>query len=598
MKAISAIAGAALAACAGAVCAQVPTPPSDTIVVTATRAPRTADDTLTAVSVITREDIERRQPLDITELLRTQAGIDITRSGGPGGNVSLFLRGGNSNHVLVLIDGVRVASLTTGTFDWRSLPLEQIERIEIVRGPRASLYGSDAIGGVIQIFTRRAQGIETALGAGTDDTRRASVAAGTRGSTRVFAAGSHFQTDGFSATNPRAGPFFDPDEDGLRRQSVSAGFEADLGAAARLEVIGRQARGTTEIDPGESDIVNESVSARLAHAPTDRWTQTLTVGVFGDSLRTRGPFSSTIRSHRRSLDWQHDLAVGSDTLITAGVSVLEESAVTSDFDREQDSRAAFALWQHRFGDRQLQLSGRYDDYSTFGGHGTWSAAYGWALTPATRAWLSYGTGFRAPSLNDLFHPGVPGLGFAGNPDLEPERSRTAEAGLRRRLAGGYLALSLFSTRFDNLIAFAGVDFQAINVAEASARGAELEHGQSVGDWYFATALTLQRTRDETSDLPLVQRPDAKLATYAERRIGRAALGAEVVAVSERRDVSGEDAPGYAIVNIAGRYGLGSAWMLELRVENLFDKDYEVVRGFNTPGRSAFLTLRYGLERDD
>ena len=596
MRLSSAVAGAALAAYAGAVCAQPTTPPSDTIVVTATRAPRTADETLSAVSVITRADIERRQAQDVVDLLRTEAGIDITRSGGPGGNVSLFMRGANSNHVLVLVDGVRVGSLTTGTFEWRNLPLALIERIEVVRGPRASLYGSDALGGVIQIFTRRPAGLEASVGAGSDQTYRAEVGAGTGGATRVFATASHFETEGFSAQN-RRGFAFDPDDDGARRQALAAGFEADLGDAARVELIGRQTRGVAELDTfgsSESELESELVSARLAHALTPAWSQSLSLGLFRDRLATGS--ASDIRSRRRSLEWQHDVVLDARSLVTAGLSYLEESAASAGvFDAEQDSSAAFALWQRRFGAHDVQLAARYDDYSTFGGHGTWNAAYGWPLAPDARAWISYGTAFRAPSLNDLFHPGTGGF-FAGNPDLEPERSRTAEVGIRQSLPAGHIAVSLFITRFDNLIAFQGVNFQAINVERASARGVELEHARRVGAWYFAHALTLLRARNETADQPLLRRADVKLSTLAERRFGRSAAALELVAASDRPDIDAMGArvnvAGYGIVNLIARHRLRRGLALQARLENLFDKEYQIVEGFNPQGRSVFVALSY------
>lgn len=567
------------------------------IVVTATRSAQTADETLASVTVITRDDIERRQPQDIVDLLRTQAGIDLVRSGGPGGDISLFMRGTNSNHTLILIDGVRVASLNTGTFEWRSLSIAQIERIEIVRGPRAALYGSDAIGGVIQIFTRRPEGLDVALGGGSRATRRADLAWGTRGPVRIFATGSHFQTEGFSSQNDR-GSSFDPDNDGERQQAVSAGFETALGDATRVSVVGRQSRGTAEFDVGESDIANESLSARLSNTTTSAWTQTLLVGVFGDTLTTRSAFPSAIRTDRRTVDWQNDLVLDGNSQLTAGLAYARESGTNVDeslaatlFDRAQQSRAAFALWQHRANTGNVQLAGRFDDYSSFGAHGTWSAAYGWTPWRDAHTWVSYGTAFRAPSLNDLFHPGFFGGFFAGNPDLQPERSRTAELGTRVNTSAGRVSVSLFTTRIDDLIAFEGPMSQAINVAKSSVYGAELEHGYRGERWYFATAVTLQDARNEDTDTPLLRRPKEKLSFLAERRLQAGAVGAELIATSKRRDIGG-DVAGYGVVNLAAHYELYKSLALETRLENIFDKQYQIIEGFNTPGRSLFVTLHY------
>jgi vitamin B12 transporter len=569
---------------------------TDPIVVTATRTAQTADETLASVTVITREEIERRQPQNIVDLLRTQAGIDLTRSGGPGGDVALFMRGTNSNHTLILIDGVRVASLNSGTFDWRSLSMAQIDRIEIVRGPRASLYGSDAIGGVIQIFTRRPKGVDVALGAGSRDTRRLEVAWGNDGDTRIFATGSHFDTDGFSAQNERGGSF-DPDNDGEREQAVSAGFETALARNARLQVVGRQNRGTAEFDVGESDIDNESLSARVEHATTTHWRQSLSLGLFGDQLVTRSAFPSDIRTKRRTVDWQNDVTIGEQSIVTAGLAYAKESGTNVDqstavtlFDRSQTSRAVFALWQQRIESGNVQLAGRYDDYSSFGSHGTWSAAYGWMPATGVHAWASFGAAFRAPSLNDLHHPGFGGF-FAGNPDLRPERSRTAEIGFRRRLETGQISTSLFASRISDLIAFEGPMSQAINISKASARGVELEHSHRAAQWFFSTAITLQRARNEDTGSPLIRRADEKLSFLAERQLPRGAVGAELVALSKRRDING-DVAGYGVVNLTARRAVHKAISLEARLENIFDKQYQIIDGFNTPGRSVFVTLRY------
>lgn len=590
----------ALVLLAGSVLAQTPPAVSEPVVVTATRTPRTVDETLASISVITRSDIERRQPQDLVDLLRTQAGVDITRAGGPGGNISLFLRGANSNHVLVLIDGVRVASATTGTFEWRNFPVALIERIEIVRGPRATLYGSDAIGGVIHIFTRRPRGIEAAAGMASEETRRAELAVGTGERLQMHIAATHDETQGFSAQNEK-GFSFDPDDDGFRRQTVSAGLGTPLGARARLELSGWRSSGRTEFDIGESDLTNEMANARLTGTMSPRWTQSLNLGYATDDLTTHSAFASRFTTRRRMAEWQNDLTLAAQTVLSAGLSYkrdagenIDRVAMTTVYDRAQRDRAAFALLQTRVSDTDVQLGTRYDDYSTFGAHTTGSLALGRSLTSGIRGFASYGTAFRAPTLNDLYHPGTFGL-FAGNPALDPERSRTAEIGLRMQVhPGESVRLSIFNTRIEDLIAFEGVNFQAVNVAKASVRGLELEHERVAGPWAWSTAITLQRPRDELTDEELLLRPNTKLAAFLERRFGWGSAGAEWIVVSERRDFVG-DLPGYGLVNLAARYVWTKTLGMEVRVENAFDKDYELIEGFNTPDRSLFVALRYRSE---
>ncbi len=571
--------------------------PDNAIVVTATRTPQTTDESLASVTVLTREDIARQQPQDLYELLRTQAGIDLTRTGGAGGNVSLFLRGTNSNHVLVLIDGVRAASATTGAFDWRSLPVSQIERIEIVRGPRAVLYGSDAIGGVIQIFTRRPRGAEAAVGAGSYDTYQAEAGWG-GGAVQASVYASAADSKGFSAQNKR-GFSFDPDDDGYRYASVSAAAASALTAYTNLELRAWQNSGKADFDQGTSDTLNRTVSARLQQRATQAWTHTFSAGYARDDLDTESGFPWQFTTDRYMADWQHDLMLGAAGLFTAGVAYVQESARNIDkfadttvYDRSTHNTGLFALWQTRWNAVDLQAGVRGDDYSTFGTHGSGSLALGTEISATTRLWASYGSAFRAPNANELYSPGYGGL-FAGNPDLSPERSRSAELGLTLRTsAAEQVKINVFDTKIDDLIAFQGVSFQAINIDAATVTGVEVEYELLHGRWRHRANLTAQRARNDVDHSPLLYRPDQK-ATYTVHRLLGAggSVGAEVQLVSERTGLT-DRLPGYGLVSLAAHWPLAPGWFLDGRLENLFDKDYELVEGFNTPGRSLFVSVRY------
>jgi vitamin B12 transporter len=577
-------------------------PPDSAIVVTATRSPQTADETLASVTVLTREDIARQQPQDLYELLRTQAGVDLTRAGGAGGNTSLFLRGTNSNHVLVLIDGVRAASATTGAFDWRSLPISQIERIEIVRGPRAVLYGSDAIGGVIQIFTRRPRGAEAAVGAGSYDTYQAEAGWGGGGAVQTSVFASAADSNGFSAQNER-GFSFDPDDDGYQYRSLSAAATTALSANTNFELRAWQNTGKVDFDQGTSDTLNRTVNARLRQQATSAWTHTLAIGYASDDLDTESDFPSQFTTDRYMADWQHDLTLGAAGLLTAGLAYVEESARNIDkfsdttvYDRTTHNTGLFALWQTRWNAMDVQAGLRGDDYSTFGTHGSGSLALGKDISATTRLWASYGSAFRAPNANELYSPGFGGL-FAGNPDLGPERSRSAELGLMLKAsATERVKINVFDTQIDDLIAFQGTNFQAINLDAASVRGVELEYEFLHGLWRHQANLTAQRARNDVDHSPLLYRPDQK-ATYNVHRLltGGGTIGAELQLVSDRTGLS-ERLPGYGLLSLAAHWPVVPGWFLEGRLENLFDKDYELIEGFNTPGRSVFVSVRYAPQR--
>ncbi|HKQ30321.1 MAG TPA: TonB-dependent receptor [Burkholderiales bacterium] len=572
---------------------------TDAIVVTATRTAQTADETLASVTVITRQDIERRQPQDIVELLRTETGIDISRAGGIGGSTNLFMRGTNSNQTLVLIDGVRAASATTGTFEFRSMSLSQIERIEIVRGPRASLYGSDAIGGVIQIFTRQPQGPTIAVGGGSFGSRFGEVGTGDGESTRFGVNASYYGDEGFSATNQSAFSF-NPDNDGFRRRSVNASFATPLWSDAVLELRGWHTESDIEFDNGDSDSVNQTLATKLTHKLSNVWTQSLNLGYIVDELDTRSSTTSRIVTHRRMADWQHDLSVTENQLLTLGLSYQQDAAFNRNpatsatvFKREIDAQAIYGLWQGRWKPVDAELSVRHDEHSNYGGCNTGSVAVGGDVSPATRLWLSYGTGFRAPTINQLYHPGTSSGRFAGNPNLEPERSRSAEIGIVIKPSPEErIRTNLYQTELDNLIAFEGVNSQAINISKASVRGLEVEYGLTKHSWSYRVGATFQRARNDLTDAELERRPESKLSILIQRQFGQdLTAGADMLFSSDAADTGGR-LDGYGIINLAIQMPLSRDIRLQGRIENLLDKEYQLVNGFNTPDRSVFITLRY------
>lgn len=583
---------------------------ADKIVVTASRTAETVDETLASVTVITRDDIERARTSDIVELLRSQGGVDITRTGGVGQQTSVYLRGTESDHVLVLVDGVRAASATTGIFAWQTLDPAQIERIEIVRGPRASLYGSDAIGGVIQIFTRREAGLNVAAEGGSFNTRGARASVGVGDRHRLYASASTRRTDGYSATNPGAGSFYDPDDDGSAQQTINAALDSRLNDRLRLELSLWQAAQQTDFDPvdSQSESDNRVVAAKVHHDLTDSWRQTLQFGETRDEMLTFGrgtfPYTSDITTRRTTVDWQHNIALGSDAMMAAGFSYIDDRGTdvdllsgTLNYDRSTRTNALYASGQLRRDAHDLQLSARADDHSAFGTHGSGQLAWGWALGKPWRSVLSYGSGFKAPTLNELYSPGYSGF-YAGNPDLQPEQSRSAEWSLRRHGGASDARASLYYTRVTDLIASEGVNNQAINIDEATIRGAEIEFGLRRGAWNTKAQFTLQKAVNEQTDTDLKRRPRRKAALNLNYRFApRTHAGVEVVVASEHQDTDNVtyqtiSVPGYAVMNLVGAIQVMRGLSVELRCDNVFDEEYELASGFNPSPRAGYLSLRY------
>ena len=584
------------------------------VVVTSSRMTETANEALSAVSVIDRDDIDERQPQSALDLLKTEAGVDVTRNGGRGANTSVFVRGTESDHTLVLIDGMRVSSGTTGQFSWRSLSPSQIERMEIVRGPRASLYGSDAIGGVIQVFTRELDGPRVRVNAGSDGTRRVEVGYGGGDEVRYGVNGGYEATDGFPAKEEGAGI---QEDHGYRSRNASGYVTVPL--SEDTTVTGRiwanegdveYATGFTPADfeTGDQEIRNVSSRLTLEQDLTKGWAHELGVGFAEDQLENFGARSDNvhnlIRTRRTTADWRHDLNITEAQTVQFGADfreadVLSEDRVadTEQFDETLGNVGVYGLWRGVYPVADAEASVRYDDNRDFGDQTTWQLAGGVPLTPEFRLRASVGTAFKAPSANELFSPGFGGF-YAGNPDLDPEESRTAETGFRYQSSAGdeRFGVNVFVTRIDDLIAYQGNNFSAVNVDEAEIQGAEFEYGRSLAALDLTLNATVQRAENRQTGERLIRRPDEKASLilgYDLDNVTRLTLEGKVA--SERPDRSAT-LPGYGVMNLAATRKVGSGVVLEARVENLTDKDYQLANTYNTQGLAGFVGVRWEPEQ--
>lgn len=572
-----------------------------TVQVTASRVAVSVDDTLADVSVITRDDIDASVSRDVYDLLRLQAGIDIYRTGGAGGQAALFLRGSNANQVLVLIDGVRASSATTGGFTFGQLPLDAIERIEIVRGPRASYWGADAIGGVIQIFTRRLDGPRVAAGYGSYGDANGSAGIGQwNGADGYSVQVGARHVRGFSATNPDicSGPddpycTYNPDDDGYRNTNAVVRAAHTFGSQLLSGSLYRS-QGQAQFDQGYVNSIAQVGGVNLDGTLGEHWTHHLGAG-FAREDYTTPAFGSSYLSRRWNLTWQNEFRLDEHQQLVAGVDYTHEKGQSLDLyagtPRVDDARhdsGVFAGWRTNFGAFDSELSGRYDDSSAYGSAKTGSLALGWRASDAWRVYASFGQGFRAPTMNELYDPGYGGW-YAGNPDLTPERSHSSELGLEfTPVANQRLKASLYSTRVNDLISFTGFQNEAINVAHAAIDGAELSWNASLGEWTTTASYTWEDARDVDASTPLLRRARNKASTIVERAFGtRFSAGAEVNYVGRREDVGGIRLGGYAIVNLRAHYAINDAWSIDGRIENLADRDYVVVHGYNVAGRSLF-----------
>lgn len=579
----------------------------DEVVVTATRTARTADASLAAVTVLTRKDIERSQAQSLVEVLEGLAGVALSNNGGAGKATSVFLRGMASNHVVVLVDGVKIGSATLGSVALQDLPLALIDRIELVRGPASSLYGSEAMGGVIQVFTRKRGGppeISAAVGHGADNTTHAEASVAGGGDTVWYSLGaSYFETDGFNARDGA-----EPDDDGYRNRAFQVRGGARLGPGVELELSALTADGDVDYDGFYNRDVTrqQALGASLDWRVSDVWRTRLSLGQGRDQQKNyaNGVFQERADTRRDTATWQNDWTLALDHRLTLGLERHRDTVdgTTAYAVDERVIDGVYGQYQGRIGGHDLRLALRRDDNSQFGDHVTGNLGWGVDLDSGLRLMASYGTGFRAPTFNDLYYP------FSGNPALRPEQSRSLEVGVSGKIATGQWSVNAFATKVDGLIDWACVlncndadwnndIWQPGNINEARIRGLESTlSGRWLG-WSVRGALTLQDPENRSAanlGKVLIRRAKESARLDLDRGFGLWRLGATLRAEGRRYDDQANtvELPGYALLDLRGEYRLDTDWRLEGKLVNVFDRDYETAATYNQPGRGAYLTLRY------
>lgn len=575
------------------------------IVVTAERLPSTAG---AGVTVITREEIEQQGVASVADLLKSQAGIDIAVSGNAHNQTSLFLRGTNSNHTLVLVDGIRVNSANTGGFDFSTLRPEDIERIEIVRGPYASRYGSDAIGGVIQIFTRSPDRPSLHLGAGSHGTAETAIAVGANG---FSLRGSAYRTDGIDATNAGWG---NRDHDGTEEYSAHVGWQGRIANDTKLDVrLGHQ-KNYPEFDNGASTGQLNTAAVRLHNRMTPDWEQALDLGWMRDRLESNYfPYKTIFTTERRSFAWNHRIKVNNHLNLRTGFDHQHEAGLSEEdltafgaginevFDHDLDASGVHVGFDVATGPVSWQLDGRHDQHERFDGHDTGNIRAQWQVVDAWTLVAGYGSAFHAPTLNDLYHPGLapdpwgycvgPANCFVGNPNLKPETARTRDLGLRYRSSHWQAEVLIYRSRIRELIGvdYSQSDFPIVNIGKARIKGIEgtLSGDHDTLDWRL-TAQHLDTVDGNGNEL--LRRPQAKGSMYLHwQHTNQVGSFQEFIAVNDANDF-GAKLHGYGLLNLGVDFKPTPTIRTGLRVDNVLDRDYTVVNGYNTAGITGRVTL--------
>jgi vitamin B12 transporter len=591
-------------------------PDEAAIVVTATRQPTRLDAALADITLIGRDEIVASGHSTLPEVLARQPGVQVVTRGG--GAASVYLRGNADSHTVLLIDGIRIGSSTLGSADLSQLPLADIDRIEILRGPASVLYGADAIGGVIQIFTRKGEGplrFDGEIGAGSRGTQRTS--AGLSGSkdqwSYALSLGSE-RSNGFNAvTNPGAGNY-NADRDGYRTDRASGRVELQLAPGHSLGASLLHTSGTSHFDFSplptynhSYNFDNEAANVWLRNRIGDRWTSTLRIGSSTNDSRHRKSETLTDRfqTEQRQIGWQNDIRLPLGNALLALDN--NEEHVTSNTLYARTERSTLGLlagWRAEAGSHRWQLGVRGDDNSQFGRKTTGSVAYGYRFTPAWQLSASVATAYKAPSFNDLYWPG------AGNPSLMPEMAKNRELALAYTQGLARVSFTLYRNDVRDLIEWAPAPTVAdpwrwlpSNVARVRIEGATLAGEHTWGAWTGRASIDWLDARNAIDD---------KQLRYRSRESAQAALswrgdawraGGEISLHGRRYDdiANRVELGGYGLLNLFAERDLGRDVVLFARLNNAGDRSYMLVKGtsawappadYGVAGRSIFVGLRY------
>ncbi|MCH7349648.1 TonB-dependent receptor [Aeromonas sp. MR7] len=595
--------------------AQTTIPVNPTLVITANRVEQPISTVLAPVVVIDRAEIESRQVQSLPALLKTLPGVQITTLGGRGHMSSLFIRGTNSNHSLVLMNGRPIAAMVAGTPDLSQIPLGNIERIEYIRGPRAAVYGADAIGGVINLITKTSakNGSETHLkgGVGSNGYGQGQVrtvqALGQQTDMNMMI--GYERTDGFDVVANAQ----QPDRDGFDSLNGQIGLNHAFNDAWSADFNAQGYDNQTEMDDAYQSADQSRVQAFQYDGGLKFQSETLTSRLeasYGENKlkswwESKGESSAQpIHTGLTRFSWINSWS-GVEGLNLTGGADWQQEQLKSDsrssglvFNApDRDNTGLFAVGSYRWQALLWELSGRTDDNEQYGRHNTWAAASGLDIDDNHNVRLSYGTGFKAPTFLDLYYPGYE------NPDLKPEESKNLELGFTGRYTGWDWSLNLYRNQIQNLIACQSA-FSTCKPdnTDAEIRGVEVALGLETGPLHHDLSFDYTKTEDKNDDdQQLLRRAKQKASWLTQVQLGPVDLSTELLYVGKRDDKNFSSFPAervelgsYTLINLGASYGVTPQFTLGGRIDNLFDRDYAPAYGYASAGTEFKLTADYRL----
>lgn len=583
------------------------------VVVTSSRLPQDASDVYSSVSVITRDDLDRTQATHVIEVLQTLPGVSINQSGGPGGLSGLFIRGTKSSQLLVLIDGVRASSAASGAAALETLSVDQIERIEVIRGARSTQYGADAIGGVVQIFTRRADkpGFQSRVkvGYGSNDTWERSLGASFQNKqTQASLNLSSEEMTGHDRS--RSASLVNQDDDTYRNHSISLHGSHKFTDDFKLSASYLHQEGETEYDYGwagaypydEFTLKNFGLNADWA--VTSLWSTRLELGINENdnvNLYDDSASQSFFKTDRIALLWLNTLSFEQQEL-QLGASTHKDELKGSTAFAETERRTDALFFQHNFKAESFstEIGVRYDDNNQYGDFTSWNFGVAVPLAESSKVFVSYNQAFRAPTFSELYYPNY------DNPNLKPEESQSVEVKLTHSLnEKAHIEVSVYQTEIDDAIVN-DENWIPNNIGAVDITGAEIVYIQQWNQWTLHSNASYVDARDNASGGFLNRRPKKTANLELSRKMGDWSVGSSIFASGASWDdaLSTRKIAGYALWNARVSYSVTPSLTAALKVDNLLDKNYATALtddgqwpnsryiGYNELGRTAFFSLTW------
>lgn len=569
-------------------------------VVTANRYEQPLIDLVADVSILDKDDIEKSGATGLADVLTRLPGFEMSRSGGIGGTTSLYIRGSETRFAAIYVDGVRVDSQATGGAPWESLPIGQVDRIEVLRGPASAVYGSDALGGVVQIFTKKGEGAFNpfvGFGYGTYGTQK--IDAGFSGSNESIDYALTVSRAASTGFNSRPVSTQNPDDDGYLSESLSGRLGWQLNKQHKIDFttlnnsLVSQYDSSTSFKDEKSYQLLQTKGLQLRSDWTDKYRTTVS---FTESrvLYESKPSPYLTMTKLNGYLFHNEFHVGAQTFTAAlekKVDFLESTPIYQD--RSQDALALGYGWRNSF--QSVQVNVRHDQDSEFGGKDTGSLAYGQALNSDWRATASMGTAFRAPTLYQRFSA-------YGSPTLKPETALNKELGLKYQKGTAQFKAVAYQNQIDNLVTFSTAitgcqdpQFGCYgSTAQAEYYGVTLSGQERVGRVNLSGSFDIQNPRDLSTGKLLARRASHHAYFAADTRSGDTVWGAGVQLSGARYDdvANTNSLPGYTLINLYANHRLNKEWSLLARIDNLGDATYQLANTYASPGRQLYVAMRW------